>query len=75
MSMATNLLLIEDDTRLAAMVIQYLSLSGFVCQHVTSGRDGLTQLPTLKPALVLLDLMLPDFNGLEVCQKNSCDGR
>jgi DNA-binding response OmpR family regulator len=65
----TNLLLIEDDTRLATMIRQYLEQFGFVCQHVTTGEEGLNRIPLVKPALILLDLMLPDMNGLDVCQK------
>jgi DNA-binding response OmpR family regulator len=64
-----KLLLIEDDHRLADMVSQYLSQSGFDCAHAPTGADGLLQLQTVAPDLIVLDLMLPDMDGLEVCRR------
>ena len=71
--MTSHLLMIEDDTRLARMVGEYLGQSGFVCAHAANGTDGLTLLqgagPAPAPDLVILDLMLPDMDGLEVCRR------
>jgi DNA-binding response OmpR family regulator len=70
--MSQNLLMIEDDTRLAQMVGQYLGQSGFVVSHAPDGQTGLNHLQTHSPAqpeLVILDLMLPDMDGLEVCRR------
>ncbi len=70
--MSQNLLMIEDDTRLAGMVAQYLEQSGFAVQHAADGRSGLACLDTrtaTAPDLVILDLMLPDIDGLEVCRR------
>jgi DNA-binding response OmpR family regulator len=64
-----TLLLIEDDHRLAHMVRDYLEQSGFAVQHAPNGLSGLKMLPDVVPALVLLDLMLPDIDGLEVCRR------
>ena len=68
-----QLLMIEDDTRLAAMVVEYLAQSGFGVAHAADGRSGLAKLqdPGGDPAadLVILDLMLPDIDGLEVCRR------
>jgi DNA-binding response OmpR family regulator len=70
--MDERLLMIEDDTRLAQMVSQYLQQSGFTVSHAANGRGGLQQLqasgPDPLPHLVILDLMLPDMDGLEVCR-------
>ena len=70
--MEERLLMIEDDTRLAQMVSQYLQQSGFAVTHAADGRSGLEQLrgngPDPVPSLVILDLMLPDMDGLEVCR-------
>lgn len=68
-AMNTQLLMIEDDSRLAQMVIEYLSQSGFACTHAGSGLDGLAQLRHTAADLVILDLMLPDIDGLEVCRR------
>lgn len=64
-----HLLLIDDDTRLADMLSRYLGQSDYPCSHVGSGREGLAQIPILKPQLVILDLMLPDIGGLDVCRQ------
>jgi len=65
----SNLLMIEDDTRLAGMVSDYLGASEFTVTHAAHASGGLQQLQETIPDLVILDLMLPDMNGLQVCQR------
>jgi DNA-binding response OmpR family regulator len=67
--MNQHLLMIEDDKRLAQMVSEYLAQSGFVVSHAGDGQTGLTDLQSNPPDLVILDLMLPDIDGLEVCRR------
>ena len=67
--MTQHLLMIEDDTRLAAMVGEYLGQSGFSVRNADSGLKGLLALQTAPPDLVILDLMLPDIDGLELCRR------
>src|SRR5688572_5618420 len=67
--MTQQLLMIEDDTRLATMVIEYLRQSGYAVTHAADGAKGLEALQSCKPDLVILDLMLPDMDGLEVCRR------
>ena len=67
--MAQQLLMIEDDTRLAAMVGEYLRQSGFAFTHAADAASGLDALQSTPPDLVILDLMLPDMDGLEVCRR------
>ena len=64
-----QLLMIEDDARLAQMVGEYLTQSGFGFTHALDGASGLEQLQQRSPDLVILDLMLPDTDGLEVCRR------
>ena len=64
-----QLLMIEDDTRLAQMVGEYLRNAGFGFTHAADGGTGLTMLPQVAPNLVILDLMLPDMDGLDVCRR------
>ena len=64
-----QLLMIEDDQRLASMVSDYLSASGFVVSHAPDAQTGLTKLQNQEVDLVILDLMLPDMDGLQVCQR------
>jgi DNA-binding response OmpR family regulator len=65
----TRLLMIEDDARLAQMVTEYLAQSGYAVTHAPDGERGLEQLPLLQPELVILDLMMPGIDGLEVCRR------
>jgi DNA-binding response OmpR family regulator len=64
-----QLLLIDDDQRLAAMVGEYLRAQGMAVTHASDGAAGLAQLPHVKPDLVILDLMMPGIDGLEVCRR------
>lgn len=64
-----QLLLIDDDQRLAAMVSEYLRAQDMAVTHAGDGAAGLAQLPHLKPDLVILDLMMPGMDGLEVCRR------
>lgn len=70
--MNTSILMIEDDVRLAQMVSEYLAQSGFAVTHAADARTGLERLSNsaAQPAaeLVVLDLMLPDMDGLDVCR-------
>ena len=65
-----EILLIDDDRRLADMVCRYLGQAGFAVQHQGTAREGLEALGRQVPGLVLLDLMLPDGDGLDVCRQN-----
>lgn len=65
----TRLLMIEDDHRLASMVRAYLSDAGFEVAVADDAARGMLQLERTPPDLVLLDLMLPDDDGLEVCRR------
>ena len=70
MRMSTQrLLMIEDDARLAGMVGEYLTQSGFAVEHAGDGVSGLNLLQDKPFDLVVLDLMLPDIDGLEVCRR------
>ena len=73
-----QLLMIEDDTRLANMVGEYLRQSGYGFTHAADGASGIAALGALPVDLVILDLMLPDMDGLEVCRRikaqSSADG-
>jgi two-component system, OmpR family, phosphate regulon response regulator OmpR len=64
-----RILLIEDDSRLAAMVSDYLSEAGFRVTHAANGRSGLALNERDAFDAIILDLMLPDMDGLEVCRR------
>ena len=69
-----HLLMIEDDARLAAMVGEYLGQAGYGFTHALDGATGLAELQIVAPDLVILDLMLPDMDGLEVCRRSKASG-
>ena len=66
--MAERLLIIDDDARLAAMLSDYLAAAGFVVERRFTGRDGLAALDGAAFDAVILDVMLPDIDGFEVCR-------
>jgi DNA-binding response OmpR family regulator len=66
---APNILLVEDDRRLAEMVSEYLGEAGFSVSVAGDGRTGLARLAAEPCDALVLDLMLPDMDGLEVCRQ------
>lgn len=64
-----RILLIEDDVRLGAMVRDYLTEAGFHVVVATNGEEGLTHHAREPFDAMILDLMLPDMDGLEVCRR------
>src|SRR5579863_10451141 len=66
--MAERLLIIDDDARLAAMVSDYLAAAGFAVDRRLTGRDGLAAIERTTYDAVILDVMLPDIDGFEVCR-------
>ena len=67
--MTQHLLMIEDDHRLAGMVGEYLTQSGFAVRHAPDGASGLAAVQDGPVDLILLDLMLPDADGLDICRR------
>ncbi len=67
--MTERILLIEDDPRLAEMVSEYLGEAGFRVSIATAGRAGLERLALEPFDALVLDLMLPDMDGLELCRE------
>ncbi|HKI64337.1 MAG TPA: response regulator transcription factor [Burkholderiales bacterium] len=67
--MAARILLIEDDPRLAEMVSEYLGQAGFRVSTAGSGNEGLGRLAREAFDALVLDLTLPDIDGLEVCRR------
>ena len=64
-----TILVVEDEQAIASFVSAYLRKDGFNVRMTASGREALTIVGTEAPALVILDLMLPDLDGLEVCRR------
>ncbi len=64
-----HLLMIDDDEKLVALVREYLEPEGYEVAAEHDGAAGLTAFAAREPALVILDLMLPGIDGLEVCRR------
>lgn len=64
-----HILLIEDDMRLAGMLSDYLGAEGFLVAHAPSGGTGLKLHARNGFDAIVLDVMLPDIDGLEVCRQ------
>ena len=67
--MHERVLLIEDDARLAGMLTEYLGKAGFHVLHAEDGARGLARHERESVDVVILDLMLPDSDGLEICRQ------
>ena len=62
------MLVVEDDPDIAQLVAHYLEKAGFTTEIASSGRDALTSVAAQPPDLLVLDLMLPQVDGLEICR-------
>lgn len=67
--MAHGILVIEDEPTLAKNIKTYLKKYDYEVHIACDGKEGLREVESFKPDLVLLDLQLPDFNGLEILSK------
>ena len=68
-SQATRLLLADDDPKLRQFLELELGEEGYAVQSAASGMEALLAIRQAKPELVILDWMLPDLSGVEVCQR------
>jgi DNA-binding response OmpR family regulator len=68
-----RILLVEDDARLAKMVADYLSEAGFRVTHAPTGADAESRLRRETFDALVLDLMLPDTDGLDLCRRVRAD--
>ena len=62
-------LVVEDDPEINELVGAYARLAGFEYRAALDGAAALAEVRRLAPAVIVLDLMLPDFDGFEVCRR------
>ena len=68
-SPAARILVVEDEPKLAQLLADYLHAAGFEVECLDNGLTALDRLRAAPPDLMLLDLMLPGLDGLEVCRQ------
>jgi two-component system phosphate regulon response regulator PhoB len=68
-----SILVIEDDSAIAEVLTYNLERDGYSVSRASDGRDGLRQAQMGKPDLVILDLMLPGMDGIEICRELRAD--
>ena len=64
-----SILIVEDESSIASFVALYLKNAGYTVRTVGKGADALDQVSSDPPSLTILDLMLPDIDGIEVCRR------
>lgn len=64
-----KILVVDDDTNIAELISLYLNKEGYETKEAYSGREALDVFPAYAPHLVLLDLMLPEIDGYQVCRE------
>jgi CheY-like chemotaxis protein len=70
---AKSVLIIDDDLTLREMYEEYLKASGFTVISAQDGQEGLEKVKESKPSIILLDLMMPKMNGIEVLRRLKAD--
>jgi CheY-like chemotaxis protein len=68
-SKSNDVLIIEDDPPTMSLLADFFKMKGFSCKGVNSAKDGLEELKMNTPKLILLDIILPDIEGYEVCKE------
>jgi DNA-binding response OmpR family regulator len=66
---SASILVVEDDEQIAELMRDFLEAEGFRVRHAATGRETSEQLEQARPDLVLLDVMLPDESGFEICRR------
>lgn len=66
---ALRVLIVEDEPKLAQLLVDYLVRDGFVCESLGDGSQAIDRVHAFDPAIVLLDLMLPGKDGLTICRE------
>jgi phosphate regulon transcriptional regulator PhoB len=67
--MSSRVLIVEDEPDIRELVVHHLKREGYQVSVAASGEEALRQVQASPPDLVLLDLMMPAMNGLEVCRR------
>ncbi|MFO8183726.1 MAG: response regulator transcription factor [Candidatus Aegiribacteria sp.] len=69
MSSGQKIVIVEDDESMASLLQEYLQRHGFIVDILHEGSRAVESVHRSRPDLVILDLMLPDANGLDICRE------
>lgn len=69
MNQARKILIVDDEMKIIEVIQSYLEKDGYEVYPARSGKDALACFDNIGPSLVILDLMLPDMTGEEICQQ------
>jgi len=64
-----SILIVDDEQNIIELAKLYLERDGYKVEGVTNGQDALSKQKTLNPDIIILDLMLPDIDGFDVCRQ------
>ena len=70
-----DLLIVDDDSSTNKVLIDYFRLKGYTCKYTGSGAEMFEELKLNKPKVILLDIILPDISGYEICKRIKADDR
>lgn len=64
-----HILIVEDEEKIAELIRKYLKLEGYESTHAQNGNKAISLFHKTSPDLIVLDIMLPDIDGLEICKR------
>lgn len=64
-----KVLIVDDEEKIVEVIKSYMEKEGFIAATAFNGREALEKYKTFKPNLIILDLMLPDINGEDLCRQ------
>ena len=64
-----HILLVEDEPRIAQLIIKYFELEGYQYTWLNSGEKVIEQIEAITPEICILDLMLPEVSGIDLCKQ------
>jgi len=67
--MSSRVLIVEDEPDIRELIVHHLKREGYLVSAASSGEEALRQVQAAPPDLVLLDLMMPVMDGLELCRR------
>lgn len=69
--MGSKVLIVEDEIKIASLIESFLQSEGYDCLTAIDGKTALQLFAKHKPDIVLLDWMLPQMNGLDICRQGA----